>query len=539
MKKLFLLVTLLVAIHVKAQECQNCDKRTAIAFQKIEWLAIQKPEDPVLLEQWEKLDYIWSETSYQFDQYFKNDNCVFIRQTVRTAKTTNVASNYKYTIYGTIVQSSSDYVLRLWMQPACSNKIIAETEVRFQIYPELDLDKITQQAAAQLGPQIKKVFDFELNERDTNGYGLGGDLWNGYIDINMENTLAKGEETRVVMKVVDCDGRVLHDKEISTAGTVGGIFTPAKFKTNGEGVAIVKFRMTTDKTAFVKASCETKNVWGCEDLYTGTEAVKGLAGTPIKVSVNYEQYETKTLKRATLPGIKITGGEEAEMVEMTHRTVFYHYPSQEKLKEGLLVDAQKQGYYIGLTEEVPNPNIKTIYVVESGGFVFTKTVQNAKISGMAGNVEMVRAEEKGEQISYYGEANLQNPSVVMFHLGNEYDPPSFMWNVEYPASEGNLAFGGATILRGEDHVVWKVNKIADPKSIYKTEYVLSLTLYAAEELKKGNKAMKDLMGVDLDQLTGVLDPTNPQSNMAGASGYQMINVRILSPYEHHNSPTKK
>lgn len=42
--------------------------------------------------------------------------------------------------------------------------------------------------------------------------------------------------------------------------------------------------------------------------------------------------------------------------------------------------------------------------------------------------------------------------------------------------------------------------------------------------------MKGLFGTDLDGLTGVLDPTNPQSNMAGASGSQTITIRILSPY---------
>jgi hypothetical protein len=79
-------------------------------------------------------------------------------------------------------------------------------------------------------------------------------------------------------------------------------------------------------------------------------------------------------------------------------------------------------------------------------------------------------------------------------------------------------------------VQWVVNKISDPNSPYKTEYLLSLKLDAAEELKKGNKAMKGLFGIDLDGLTGVLDPTNSQSNMAGASGSQTITVRILSPY---------
>ncbi len=531
MKKILLILILLVNIRANAQECQNCGETTAIAFQKIEWLAIQKPEDPVMLEQWEKLEILWSEISYQFDQFFKNDNCVYIRQTLKTPQASYAGSNYKYAIYGIIIQSLSDYVLRLWMQPVCSNKQIAETEVRFQIYPVLDIDKITQQAAAQLGPQIKKIHDYEKSQRDRNNYGLGGDLWGGYISIMMDNKLAKGEETRVVLQVVDCDLDVLKNKEISTAGTVGGVFTPAKFTTDNQGTAIVKFKMTTDKTAYIKAACETKNVWGCDDLYTGTVAVEGVSGAPLKVSINYFQNETKTLKRGTLPGIRIKGGEEAEMTDMAHRTVLYHFPSEKSLKEGFLINTEKEGYYIGLNDEVPDPNIKTVYVTESGFYSFSKNVQNAKITANIGDVEAVRAEEEGSDEQYFAGASLKHPSEVMFFLGNKDEPPSFMWNVEYLSANGDIAGGGSMFIRkGDEGVQWKVNKITDPNSIYKTEYLLSLRLDAAQELKKGNKAMKDLFGTDLDGLTGIIDPTNPQSNMAGASGSQMISVRILSPY---------
>jgi hypothetical protein len=531
MKKIVLALFILLTSKISAQECENCGEHTAIAFQKIEWLEIQKPEDSALLEEWEKLEILWSEISYQLDQFFKNDKCLSIRQTVRTTKTPNVASNYRYTIYGIILDYSSGYTLRLWMQPACSDKKIAEAEIQFQMYPFLDVDKITQQAAAQLGPQIKKIHDYELAERDSKNYGLGGDLSEGYIEITMDNKMVKGEETRVVMKVVDCDGQVLKNKEISTAGTVGGVFTPAKFKTDADGSAIVKFRMTTDKTAFIKAACETKNVWGCDDLYTGTEAVKGIAGAPFKVSINYEQNETHWVNRATLPGVKIAGGATTETYDIQHRSVFYYFPSKKNLDEGLLIDASKDdGYYIGLTDVVPDAAAKTIYVIESGWNVFTKKTEDARIAGMVDNLKLIEAVEQGEKIEYEGFADILHPSEVMFHLGNANEPPSFMWGVQYPASDANIAGAGAAIIKGEEGVKWVVNKITDPKSIYKTEYLLSLTLNAAEEFRKGNKAMKDLFGMDLDDMSNTIDPTKNHQNMAGASGFQTITVRILSPY---------
>ena len=78
--------------------------------------------------------------------------------------------------------------------------------------------------------------------------------------------------------------------------------------------------------------------------------------------------------------------------------------------------------------------------------------------------------------------------------------------------------------------MWTVKKITDPGSPYKIEYRLSLMLDAAEELKKGNEAMKALFGAGLDDMTKLFDPTNPQKDMAVATGTQMITVRILSPY---------
>ncbi len=246
-----------------------------------------------------------------------------------------------------------------------------------------------------------------------------------------------------------------------------------------------------------------------------------IGSIPIKVELSYIQNETKTLNRATLPGIKIKGGAEKEEYVMFHNAVLYHYPSASAIKKGFLVLAEN---------EDPDPGSKTEYILESGYYDFTKKVEDAQIMGMAGNIEMVQAEEKGSQQKIEGYASLKHHSELTFFKGDAYEPASFMWSVQYPATGEDIASGGAIIIKGEEGVQWVVNKITDPNSLYKTEYLLLLKLDAAEELKKGNKAMKELLGTDLDGLTGILDPTNPQSNMAKANGSQTITVRILSPY---------
>ena len=538
MQKIILIFFLLAAIQVKAQDCGLCGDRTLVNFQKIEWLGIEKPEDSVLLNEWNKLEDLWWVILRRCEDFFPKGNCVELSPTFRNSEGGGGAKNNKYTMYGTIVHVGGDYVLRLFIMPACSEEEIGSAEIRFQMYPFFDLDKIATEAAHKIVPELLKIYEFERTRRASGNYGLGGDLSGGQIQINISKKMAKGEEKRIVLTVIDCDERPLRNRMISTAGTTGGIFTPATFKTDGEGKAIAKFKMTANKIAVLKASCETKNVWGCDDLYTGTAVVTAIDGAPVKVSINYQQNETRTLKRATLPGIEIKGGEETEVVSMKHRTVLYYFPSKKDLEEGFLVNAAKEQ----LSDETLDSNAKTIFATESGSYNFTKSVQSARISGMVGNIEMVRGEEDGEDIQVSGSASLSHPSEVMFFLGSQNEPPSFMWNVQYPANGENVAGGGAAIVKGDNGAKWEVNRITEPNSIYKTEYVLSLTLYAAEELKKGDQAMKELFGFKLDELAKAIDPTKPTGkteNMASASGSQSIDVRILSPYEDSSFKRKK
>ncbi|MGZ5210537.1 MAG: Ig-like domain-containing protein, partial [Kaistella sp.] len=312
-----------------------------------------------------------------------------------------------------------------------------------------------------------------------------------------------------------------------SAGTTGGTVTPSTVTTDAAGKAKASFKMGSGKSAIIDAHHVYEKPYGCEYVKLGSTPIGGI---PVKVELSYIQNETRWIKRATLPGIKIKGGLETEQYVMFHIAVLYHYPSVSNLKKGYLVIAEN---------EDPEPGSKTEFILEDGYYDFTKKVEDAKIMGMAGNIEMVQDVEKGSQQKIEGLASLAHHTEIMFTTGNSYEPASFMWNVQYPATGEDIAGGGATIIKGEEGVKWVVNKITDPNSPYKTEYLLSLKLDAEEELKNGNKAMKGLFGKDLDELTGVLDPTNPQSNMAGASGSQTITVRILSPYAETTSTPKK
>jgi len=491
----------------------QCGKRDV--FYRFHRMFLEEPNDSILLVEFDKL-YLLEEL------VVKNLETSPVFHLVPVTEKTNYTGQHGYLLEGLLAYSADkQYTLTLILSTTCSKKLLGQTEVSFQMYPSWDPEKVAAEALQKLNA-VANVQAFEDRERDSKKYGLGGDLWGGRIKVvSGQNKLVKGQETMVTVEVVDCDGLVLTNKPVSTQGTSGGVFTPASFTTNAKGEATVKFKLTTDQTAILKAQSEIKNVWGCQDLYTGTGIIKGISGTPVKIEIDFTQEETRTLKRPSIPGLKVQGGEEAIYTSMHHYAVLYHFPSHEALKKGYLVAADNTNAY---------PGSKTVNVTESGQFYFLKTVQNTRIRVQVADVTLVDTSELGEEKVYQGSASLEHPSEVYFFKGDGQNSPMFAWSNEYPASNDGVAFGSMDIVKGEKGVLWQEKKISDPKSPYKTQYTLSYSIDPAEELKEGNKAMKDLFGFDLDQLTNALDPTNPQSNMAGASGIRTITVVILSPY---------
>jgi hypothetical protein len=440
-----------------------------------------------------------------------------------------------YITTGYVIKSGDGYIMHLEIQTSCSRKTVASADVPFKASPYSENSiNVGRQAAAQLSPLIDKIKQFELKERlENNRTAFEGEQAEAITIKPKKRKLSPGEQTEIEITLKDCDGFLLKNREVVftkgmlngtpiSDGTTGGTVTPSTVITDANGKAKANFKMGKEKSAIIEAYHIYDKPYGCAGVKLGSFPI-GLHQTPVKVEISYVQNETQTLKRATLPGVKVKGGDETEQTIMFHTTVMYHYPSASSMKDGFLVAGLKD-----------DPNIesgKSDYVIESGYYNFTKTVTTAYITGMAGNVEMVQGTEKGSQTKIQGNTSLNHKSEIMFHKGTANEPASFHWNIMYPASSGDdYAYGSMTIVKGEKNVQWTVKKITDPESPYQTEYLIKLKLDAAEELKEGQKAMKELIGLDLDSMVGVIDPTNPQSNMAGARGSKSITVRILSPY---------
>jgi len=505
-------IFVLSILEASAQQ-KVCNEKSPLYFM-FEQVEVQEPEDAALREQYAKIATLKSKT-LELVQVNPSFSVIPISD-YRKAK-----GQKGYVLISALYYDNGkkDYRFSLSLLTTCAT-IIASVEAPFQMYPSWDPLYQATRSVAALFEKIN-IRDWELHERATKRVGLGGDHRGGEITMDMDRGLMKGQSTNVIVRVKDCDGVSLPNKKITTTGTIGGAFTPATFTTNDDGTAIVKFTKTSDKTAIAKALCETNNVWGCKDTYTGSNVVVGIDGIPVRIDIAYMENVTRTMKRATLPGVKITGGEETETNFMTHFATLYHYPPQKTLKDNLLVE----------TSQPVGDRPHTLYAYESGWSVWEKNTEPAFI--VAGPANMVQEMEKGEQISHSGSPDGMTASEVVFYLGKKGDslnPPTFMWNVQYETSNDGVAAGGANLVKGDSSVTWRETKITDPKSIYKMKYEISQVVDVANELKQGNKAMKELFGFDLDKLTGIIDPTNPQTGMAGATGTRLIKVTIWSPY---------
>jgi len=495
-------------------QAKVCNRAAPLYFM-FEQVDVQEPEDAAHREEYAKIAILKSKTLE-----LVQGNPSF--SVIPFSDYRKVKDQKGYLMIATLYYDKfkKDYRFSLTLMTMCGTRII-DVEAPFQMYPSWDPQYQATRGVTALFEKIN-IREWELQERATKKGGLGGDHRGGEISMDMDRGLMKGQSTTVTVHVKDCDGTFLPNKKITTAGTIGGTFTPATFTTNDNGTAFVKFTKTGDKTAMAKAQCEINNVWGCKDVYTGTNVIGGIDGIPVRIDLVYVENVTKTLKRATLPGVKISGGEETETNFMVHYATLYHYPTQRELKDNLLVETSEK-------EEDNRPH--TLYARESGWSMWQKITEPAFI--VAGPANMVQATEKGEQLNHSGEPDGMTSSEISFYLGKKGDtlnPPSFMWNVQYETSNDGLAGGGANLVKGDTSVKWKETRITDPKSPYKMKYEITQEIDVLTEMKQGNKAMKELLGFDLDKLTGILDPTNPQTGMAGATGTRSIRVTIWSPY---------
>ena len=249
-----------------------------------------------------------------------------------------------YLITGSVTQQGSGFIMHLELQAACSRKVVASASVPFQASTSSEyISNIAHQAASQLSPLIEKIKQFELKERNESDIiSLDDNFAESIIIKPKKRNLAAGEQTELEISLKDCDGAPLPNRKIVftkgslngipiSSGTTGGTVLPESVITGASGKAKATFKMGNQKTAMIEAYHIYQKPYGCESVKLGSTPI---GGAPVKVEISYMQNETKTIQRATLPSIKISGGEESEQFIMFHTTVLYHYPAIAALREG-------------------------------------------------------------------------------------------------------------------------------------------------------------------------------------------------------------
>lgn len=547
MKHIYISLIFLLSKVACAQKCATCEpvKLAGFSFD----VQVPQPQNKELWADWQGLFRLSDHITTQIGQnekgcikntipptYDRDGNELFkfgpgianLPSNPNINQNLSVYGNYLFT--GTIKQVGDKYVVHAEIQTTCNRKTVASAEASTPITEvAYHLTDIAGNLVAQLSPVADKIFEFEKKERASDARIAFPSMSTEAISIRpKKRNLGIGEQTELEITMKDCDGEPLGNREIVFAkgatpdftipGTTGGTVSPEKVITDAAGKAKATFKMGSSTTAMINAHYIHNTPTGCPFAKLGSTPI---GSVPLKVSISYFQNETKTLRRATLPGVDVEGGNEAEEINMSHTAILYHYPSAAAIKKGLLVDISADQM----------KDSKTLPLLEVGHFNYKKKVDDASIFVIMANKRVPVEVEKGSTKEYSGVAGLEHPSEVHFFTGDAQNPPSFFWNVQYPASNGeDIATGGVSLTKDDDGVHWQVNEIKDPNSPYKTEYVLEQTVDAAEDLKKGNKAMKELFGFDVDGLTKAIDPTKTKDNMVSASGTTTVLVRILSPY---------
>ncbi len=465
MKKFFLITCLLInsLCFCVAQQCGNCKKKPTVVFFDLEKFNIQKPADKALHKKWEKIFFIGD---YIFEQIQNGDNCINLLDAgpMERARISNKAEakfGWEYVIYGWIRPIDDNFELKLFLSPACREKILAETDVLFKLTADWNPVQTAQGAVAKLFPIINKIKSFEAEQHRSGKLPFGGNWFGGSIDIKViDPNLKSGEQTDIILEMKDCNGGLLADQEIIFSKTTGGTVTPATVKTDAQGKAKAKFKLRSNLLgeAIIIAQSTPVNVKGCEDLYSGAAAV---AVTPAyHISVQYFKNGVTDVRLTEEDSsMSITMADERKNYSVEARTIFYHYPNSLKSKNDNIQISPGE-----------STGSKTVFIQNEGNSHLYEIIRSPQVNVKPLGAHYQVAKDSTVSIS---SSNLLSPWVAMeFKNDTIYN---FDINFDFEEIEGKRSpeSGALRWMRGDSTAVVETIKINDPDSPYKTEHVIA------------------------------------------------------------------
>ncbi|HEX2627604.1 MAG TPA: hypothetical protein VHM26_01285 [Chitinophagaceae bacterium] len=425
-----------------------------------------------------------------------------------TGTTKFLSEELSYLVTSTVTGTGDNSRMVMELQTACDRKTIARSEVAFSWKDKPGaLQKAGEQAAAQLMPLRDKVMEYARNLRETDTrYMLGGH--GREIKIKPAKTkLGVGEVTDVEIQVIDCDGYLLKNREVSFTrgsingfpvnGTEGGIVTPSRVTTDDQGKAKVKFKLTrADGTATIYAHFSGLNPSGCPDVVFGSAPIGNI---PVQIELSYMYHSSQAInadinvlhQKQTQLNLQNSGYKR-------HNIHLLYYAKQPLKNEFSLSIPAKEG-------ETP---VKVKYLRDEGVY-YTRDDATGNLSTLAIGNTFTGASAAGRLRT--GNSDSSKHTYIKLDW-NETDLAELQLEFSYVPKGGgylNDPMPDTYFFRSSKGAGFVKNKITDKNSPYKSEYLI--TLNRVDKLSDPN-ALGTVM-------------------VYGGEISEEIRLRILTPYE--------
>jgi len=167
-----------------------------------------------------------------------------------------------YILTGEVTGAGDAYKITARIEAACNREVVKTASIT----TTADLAQVTAAAetlAAQFRPLQDTIAAFEKRKRESNP-AIARSNPDGKLTITAKPRVKVGERTPVTVKMTDCDGYPLGNREIrfvqgswpdlgKMPGTTGGTIEPSSVVTNASGQATVFFKATAAGTAQIAA----------------------------------------------------------------------------------------------------------------------------------------------------------------------------------------------------------------------------------------------------------------------------------------------
>jgi hypothetical protein len=327
-----------------------------------------------------------------------------------------------------------------------------------------------------------------------------------------KKTLLPGESTDITIELKDCDNQPLVGRtinfngskgEVTIPGTIGGIVTPSKIVTDASGKATAKFKMTAARgaPAIINAYSLSQTVSACTDAFFGTAKLDALQAYKIEIDYTKSGRDASKMESAE-DGVVFKGGSGRFWEVNYFLTAYYTPPVGHPADQQMVIMPDEQNIAI---EPLEDEKVEVEPLVKTDDVEIESLVPAVNIETPV-NIHYLKGTKLGKSHFYFtGRSELHgwskglslaaSPIGMTTDGGKEFEaivsddplPPSISMMFKnnqlvffscgfdfFPDKNDKSAPGGefGIELNNKKYFPLKGIKITDPKTVYKTVYIL-------------------------------------------------------------------